>query len=398
LTLAIRFATVALRFHSLCKVFYFQFTGKSLVMLSSFRAEHVGSLLRPPGVLQGRAAYAAGSLSVEELRSLEDRAILLVLEKQSELRLDVVTDGELRRGSWLTDMADAVEGFVPERMALEWKGPGGGVEGSTAHSAGAKLHKLRKMMGHEVPFLKKNTHLPFKVTLPAPSNFMLASYKAGITDKFYPTHADLLKDLVEIVRDEVMWLVAEGVPYIQFDAPYYSHYLDPQQRSRMKQAGIDPDKELENAIAGDNAAMRGVSRDGVLFALHVCRGNSRSRWYTEGGYDAIAEKLFGLLQVDRFLLEYDTDRSGGFEPLRLVPRGKSVVLGLITTKEPRLESQDELRRRIDEASRFMPIENLALSPQCGFASVAAGNLLSENEQWKKLELVVDTARKVWGAS
>ena len=167
----------------------------------------------------------------------------------------------------------------------------------------------------------------------------------------------------------------------------------------MRQAGVDPDKELENAIAGDNAAMRDVPRGGaVTLALHVCRGNSRSRWYTEGGYDAIAERLFGTLVVDRFLLEYDTERSGGFEPLRLVPRGKSVVLGLVTTKEPKLESPRELRRRVDEAAKFVPLENLALSPQCGFASVAAGNLLSADEQWKKLRLVVDTAREVWGAA
>jgi methionine synthase II (cobalamin-independent) len=367
-------------------------------MPTLFRAEHVGSLLRPPEVLQARAAHAAGDLPLERLRAAEDRAILQILEKQSQVGLDVVTDGEMRRGSWLTDMADAVDGFVSERVALEWKGPGGGVEGSTAHAAGARLRKLRKMTGHEVPFLKENARAPFKITLPAPSNFMLASYKPGITDKFYPTHADLLKDLVEIVRDDVQWLVSEGVQYIQFDAPYYSHYLDPQQQSRMRQAGLDPEKELENAIAGDNAAMSEVPRGSVTLALHVCRGNSRSRWYTEGGYDAIAEKLFGLLQVDRFLLEYDTERSGGFEPLRLVPRGKSVVLGLITTKEPKLESQSELRRRIDEASRFVPLEDLALSPQCGFASVAAGNLLSMDEQWKKLELVVDTADKVWGNS
>jgi len=252
------------------------------------------------------------------------------------------------------------------------------------------------MTGHEVPFLKRMARGPFKVTLPAPSNFMLASYKAGITEKFYPTHADLLKDLTEIARDEVQWLVSEGVDYIQFDAPYYSHYLDPKQRQQMKQGAFDPDRELENAIAGDNDALQGVPRDSVTFALHVCRGNSRSRWYTEGGYDVIAEKLFGMLDVDRFLLEYDGDRSGGFEPLRLVPRGKNVVLGLVTTKEPRLESQDELRRRIDEAAKYVPFENLALSPQCGFASVAAGNLLSIDEQWRKLELVVETARKVWG--
>jgi 5-methyltetrahydropteroyltriglutamate--homocysteine methyltransferase len=188
------------------------------------------------------------------------------------------------------------------------------------------------------------------------------------------------------------------VKYIQFDAPYYSHYLDPQRQEGMRQAGFDPYKELENAIAGDNAAMRGVQRGDVTFALHVCRGNSRSRWYAEGGYDLIAEKLFGLLEVDRFLLEYDTERSGGFEPLRLVPSGKSVVLGLITTKEPKLEAQDDLLRRIGEASKFVPLEYLALSPQCGFASVAAGNLLSVEEQWQKLALVVDTARKVWGAA
>jgi 5-methyltetrahydropteroyltriglutamate--homocysteine methyltransferase len=246
--------------------------------------------------------------------------------------------------------------------------------------------------------LKKHARAPFKVTLPAPSNFMQISYKAGITEKFYPTHADLLEDLVEIVHDEVQWLVSEGVQYIQFDAPYYSHYLDPRRQARMRQEGFDPFKELENAIAGDNAALRDVPRGGVTLALHVCRGNSKSRWYAEGGYDAIAEKLFGLLEVDRFLLEYDTERSGGFEPLRLVPRGKSVVLGLVTTKEPQMESQSELRQRVDEASKFVPLENLALSPQCGFASVAAGNLLSVDEQWKKLELVVDTARKVWGAA
>jgi 5-methyltetrahydropteroyltriglutamate--homocysteine methyltransferase len=367
-------------------------------MPKSYRAQHIGSLLRPPEVLQARAAHAAGGLPLEQLRAAEDRAILQVLEKQRQLGLDVVTDGEMRRGSWLTDMAEAVDGFVSDRVALEWKGPGGGVEGSTAHAAGAKLRKLRKMTGFEVPFLKKNTHGAFKVTLPAPSNFMLASYKTGITDKFYPTHADLLIDLVEIVRDDVKWLVSEGVEYIQFDAPFYSHYLDPLQRARMRQEGRSPDKELENAIAGDNAALREVPRSSVTVGMHICRGNNKSRWFTEGGYDSIAEKLFGQLQVDRFLLEYDTARCGGFEPLRLVPRGKSVVLGLITTKVPKLESQNELRRRIDEASKFVPLENLALSPQCGFASTAAGNLLSPDEQWKKLELVVDTARKVWGAT
>jgi 5-methyltetrahydropteroyltriglutamate--homocysteine methyltransferase len=365
-------------------------------MNTRFRAEQVGSLLRPPELLAARSARAAGEITMEDLRAREDRAILAAIEKQRAIGLDIYSDGELRRGSWLTDMADAVDGFVSEKVTLDWKGPGGGPEGSTAQAAGAKLRKTRKLTGHELPLLKQASGGPFKITLPAPSNFVVASYKAGITDAFYPTHADLLRDLVDIVRDEVRWLVSEGVRYIQLDAPYYSHYLDPQQRDRMRAAGINPSKELVNAIAGDNATLKEVPRGKVTVALHICRGNSRSRWYSEGGYEAIAEELFPRLDVDAFLLEYDSDRAGGFEPLRLVPRGKMVVLGLVTTKEPKLESQDALRRRIDEAARYVPLENLALSPQCGFASVAAGNLLSIDDQWRKLELVVETARKVRG--
>jgi 5-methyltetrahydropteroyltriglutamate--homocysteine methyltransferase len=225
---------------------------------------------------------------------------------------------------------------------------------------------------------------------------MVSSYKAGLTEQFYPAHSDLLRDLVEIVRDEVDWLVTQGVTYIQFDAPFYTHYLDPEHRARMKAEGRDPDRELAEGIAADNAALAGVPRDKVTAAMHVCRGNSRSRWFTEGGYGVIAEALFGKIDVERFLLEFDDARSGDFEPLREVPRGKSVVLGLITTKDSRVESGDELRRRIDAAAKYVPIGNLALSPQCGFASVAAGNLISEDDQWRKLELVVETARKMWG--
>jgi 5-methyltetrahydropteroyltriglutamate--homocysteine methyltransferase len=361
-----------------------------------YRAEQVGSLLRPPELLEARAAYGESKIPLAKLKAVEDRAIMQAFEKQRQIGIDILSDGEMRRGSWLTDMVDAVEGFVPQRVELEWKGPGGGREGSTALAAGAKLKKVRKLTGHELPFLKANSPGPFKVTVPAPSNFLVASYKTGVTDRFYPAYADFLGDLVEIIRDEIHWLVSEGVTYIQLDAPYYSHYLDPTLRERMRQTGHDPDAEFERGIEGDNSCLRGISRSDLTLALHVCRGNSRSRWYTEGGYDLIAEKLFGRLGVDTFLLEYDTDRSGGFEPLRLVPRGKSVVLGLVTTKEPRLELQDEVQRRIDEAARYVPLENLALSPQCGFASVAAGNLISEDDQWRKLELIVDTARKVWG--
>jgi len=372
------------------------FPSERKFMTRGRRAEQVGSLLRPIELLQARSACAEGRMNPDELRSVEDRAILQVLEKQRELGLDILTDGELRRSSWLSDMADAVEGFVSDRVELEWKGPGGGREGSVAMAAGAKLQKMRKLTGREFPFLKTNAPGPFKITLPAPSNFMISSYKIGVSDKVYPTRADLLRDVVEIIRDEIRWLVSEAARYIQLDAPYYSFFLDPKQRERMRLTGHDANAEFDKGIQADNDSWRGLPRGDFTLAFHICRGNNRSRWYTEGGYDAIAEKLFAMLDVDIFLLEYDTERSGGFEPLRFVPRGKTVVLGLVTTKEPVLESQDELRRRVDEAARYVPLENLALSPQCGFASVAAGNVLSMDDQWRKLELVVKTADKIWG--
>ncbi|HYV62170.1 MAG TPA: cobalamin-independent methionine synthase II family protein, partial [Bryobacteraceae bacterium] len=269
------------------------------------RADHVGSLLRPPELLQARAASAEGKLAQDDLREIEDRAILDALEKQSATGLDRVTDGEFRRGSWLTDMADAVEGFVRDRVVLDWKGPGGGPEVSSANAVGAKLHKTRHLTAHEVPFLLEFSKGPFKVTLPAPSNFVVCSYRPGLSEKTYPTRGELLRDLTAIIRDEVRWLVSQGVTYIQFDAPYYTHYLDPQHRAQMQAEGRDPDRELAEGIAGDNTALKEVPRDRVTVAAHICRGNSRSRWFTEGGYDVIAERLFGSLDVDRFLLEFD---------------------------------------------------------------------------------------------
>src|SRR6266699_2400913 len=201
-------------------------------MPARYRAEQVGSLLRPAELLQARAAYAESKIPLEELKAREDAAILQALEKQQRVGIDILSDGEIRRGSWLTDMAEAVDGFVPQRVEIEWHGPGGGREASTALAAGARLKKQRKLTAHELPFLKKHSPGPFKVTVPSPSNFLVASYKAGVTDKFYPTRIDVLGDLVGIVRDEVQWLCSEGVTYIQLDAPYYSYYLDPSLRQR----------------------------------------------------------------------------------------------------------------------------------------------------------------------
>lgn len=262
---------------------------------------------------------------------------------------------------------------------------------------GAKLRQVRRLTAHESSFLKDHATGPFKVTLPGVMTRAIAWYKPGLTDKFYPTRADLVQDMVGMVQREVSALVAEGVSYIQLDSlDYVIRLADTRRREQMIQAGEDPARDLEDTIAADNASLQDAKGAGVTVALHMCRGNNRSSWIAEGGYEATAERAFNSLQVDRFLLEYDTDRAGGFEPLRFMPKDKTVVLGLISTKDPTLESQEMLLRRIDEAAKYIPLENLAISPQCGFASTAPGNMLTEDDQRKKLELVVETARKVWG--
>jgi 5-methyltetrahydropteroyltriglutamate--homocysteine methyltransferase len=248
-----------------------------------------------------------------------------------------------------------------------------------------KLAPKRRITGDESSFLRR----------PSPA-WYLRGYIPGTSDRAYPTAADALRDLTAIVRQEVQALVAEGVPYVQIDSiRYVFDYTDEQRRSEWQALGVDPERAIEENIAADNAVIDGLARERVAFGLHMCRGNNRSRWFAEGGYDRIAEKAFGQLGFDRFLLEYDSERAGGFEPLRFVPAGKTVVLGLISTKVPQLESQDDLLRRIDEASRYVPLDRLALSPQCGFASVAAGNEISWDDQRRKLDLLVETARKVW---
>jgi 5-methyltetrahydropteroyltriglutamate--homocysteine methyltransferase len=363
---------------------------------SAVRADQVGSLLRPPALLQAREDHARGALATAELRDLEDAAIQGALERQRATGIQVVSDGEFRRGSWITDMAAAVGGFVAQSRVIDWHGPGGGPEASTSQVVGARLRQQRRLTAHESAFLLRHATRPFKVTVPAPSNFFLVSWKAGVSDSAYGSRSEMLDDVVQVIRGEVEALIREGVPYIQLDAPFYTSFIDEAEKARLLEAGLDPDRALAQAVAADNAAVEGLARDGLTLALHVCRGNSRSRWLGEGSYNPIAEALLQTVQVDTFLLEYDAPRHGGFEPLRFLPRGKTAVLGLVTTKEPRLESQDELQRRIAAAAAHVPLEQLALSPQCGFASVAAGNLLSEDDQWRKLEVVAETARTVWG--
>src|SRR5919106_4304194 len=360
-----------------------------------YRADHIGSLLRPAELLQARA-----NVDPQQLRSLEDKHILRVIERQKDLGFKIFTDGELRRGNFMSDFNDAVEG-IDEGVAVArtWQ-TGAGASPRPSMVPGTvvgKIKQTRRLTEHELPFLKQHSPGDIKMTLPTANQFPAIYYKKGASEKAYSNHSAFLWDIVPIIKAEIRALVDDGVHYVQIDAPRYSYYIDPKWRSYVKnEMGLDPDQALDEAIRADNACVEGAKPRGGILAIHLCRGNNRSQWYAEGGYDAIAEKLFGQLQVDAFLLEYESERAGTFDPLRFVPRGKTVVLGLVSSKLPEPESQDQLKKRIDEASKYVPLENLALSPQCGFASTMEGNLLTEDEQWRKLKLVVDTAKDVWG--
>jgi 5-methyltetrahydropteroyltriglutamate--homocysteine methyltransferase len=364
-------------------------------MGTAYRADHVGSLLRPPELLEARRAGA----DPERLREIEDRHILRVLARLRDLGFEVFNDGELRRRNFMSDFTDAVDGFdLGDAVARLWRA-GGAVGAPPSPVTGivtGRLRQVRRLTAHELPFLRQHSPGAIKITLPSANQFPAIGYKRGVTDRVYPSHSALLWDIVPILAAEVQALAADGVQYVQIDAPRYSYYIDPKWRDYIRtEMGVEPDAALDEAIRADNACLDGARGSGATLAIHLCRGNNRSQWYAEGGYDPIAEKLFSTLRVDRFLLEYDDERSGTFEPLRFVPRGKTVVLGLVSTKRPQLESKGDLIRRIQEAARHVPLEHLALSPQCGFASTMEGNLLSEDDQWAKLRLVVEIARDVW---
>jgi 5-methyltetrahydropteroyltriglutamate--homocysteine methyltransferase len=361
---------------------------------SAYRADHVGSLLRPKELLDVRAADPGSA----RLRAIEDREILRVLAKQRELGFGIFTDGEFRREGFMSDLVDAVDGFsTGEAHARDWKSSQGVGTQALRDIVTAKLHQTRRLTEHELGFLKTHSPGPIKMTLPSANQFPAIAYRKGISERAYPTYAEFLADVGAIIAGEMRALAADGVAYIQIDAPRYSYYLDEKWRAFLRtEYHPDLDALLDEAIATDNAGFRAARTPGVELAIHLCRGNNRSNWYASGGYDAIAEKLFNQLEVDRFLLEYDDERSGTFEPLRFVPPNKTVVLGLVSTKVGRLEDADALARLIDKATAFVPLERLALSPQCGFASMAEGNIIAEDEQWAKLKLVADVAKRVWG--
>jgi len=381
-------------------------------MSISVRAEHIGSFLRPAELLAARNQPHA---EPERLRALEDAHIERVISRQKELGFRIFTDGETRRRNFMSDFTEAVAGFdladatprswYSELDSLPTNGDGNARHGnqedanvsSVAGVVTAKLQQIRRLTGHELSFLLQHSPGPIKMTLPSVTQFPAISFKRGVTDRVYKNHSELLWAIVEVMKAELAQLSREGVNYIQIDAPRYSYYIDPKWREWIrKEMQVEPRDLLDESIRADNAVLDAARRPGLTLGLHLCRGNNRSHWYAEGGYDAIADKLFGGINVDRFLLEYDDERSGTFAPLRFVPSDKTVVLGLISSKRPQLENGDALMRRIQQAATYVPLERLALSPQCGFASTMEGNLLTEEEQWAKMRLVMETAHRVWG--
>jgi 5-methyltetrahydropteroyltriglutamate--homocysteine methyltransferase len=373
---------------------------------SPYRADHVGSLLRPPELLEARTQYTDGKITLGQLREAEDAAVLKALEVQKQAGVDVVTDGEYRRVAWSAAAGDAIEGLVPvqgspiRRIFAEWRGPSpeeinNMMARSQAMVAGEKLRKTKRFVATDAAFLKQHAGAPWKITLPGPVSMAGGMFEPGVSDKAYPSMMAIAEDLARMINDEMKALLRDGISYMQMDSLHYvERVADITVRPKMIEAGEDPDAYLDELIRLDNIALDGIRGSGdVTVGLHMCRGNARSRWHAEGGYEPIAEKAFAQLNVDRFLLEYESERAGGFEPLRFVPRDKNVVLGLISSKVPDLESVDTLRRRIEEASKYISVDQLAVSPQCGFASTQLGNLLTWDEQRRKLELVAEVARK-----
>ena len=358
------------------------------------RSEVIGSLLRPPYLLDARAQHERGELTPVEFKRIEDRAVDDAVTLQEDTGLDVITDGEMRRYAFFGHLVEALEGF--DRFggwSITFRDGEGHDAALPRPVVVEKLRWRRQMSVEEFTYLRGRTTRPVKITLLSAQQ-AAAYYDADKSARAYPTRDAYLADVVDFTRREIEELGRLGCEYVQIDAPQYAALLDETIREGYRQRGSDPDKLLDACIELDNAIIAG--HQGITFGIHICRGNHRSMFYASGGYDRIAEKVFTRARFDRFLLEYDDERSGTFEPLRHVADDRTVVLGLVSSKKPMLEPGAEIRARIAEAARIVPLERLALSPQCGFASTHEGNRLTADDQRKKLELVTRIARETWG--
>ena len=364
-----------------------------------FRADHVGSLLRPPELTRAREEHKQGRIGDAELRRVEDLAIRDVVKMQEDIGLQGISDGEFRRSSWHMDFLYQIGGVrkVEQNIVVHFHSANGDVDFTPSGLRVAdKLNLPRCIFGEHFDFLKSVvTRGTPKLTIPSPSMMHYRGGRAAIDPNVYPEMDDFWRDLTAVYAREIAELGKRGCTYLQLDDTSLAYLNDPQQREHVHHIGGDPDEQHRLYIRNINAALRDKPA-GMRVCTHLCRGNFRSAWAASGGYDHVADALFNELNVDGYFLEYDDERSGGFEPLRFVPKGKFVVLGLVTTKRGALERKDDLKRRIDAAAKFVPLEQLCLSPQCGFSSTEEGNALSRDEQIAKLKLIVDTAKEVWG--
>ena len=358
-----------------------------------YRSDVVGSLLRPEFLKEARDRHDARKISDVEFKQAEDRAVDEAVALQERSGIEILTDGEMRRYAFFGHLIDAVEGFDKYGgWAIPFRNEQGEKLVLSRPVVVSKLRRKRPMCAEEFTYLRARTRRPSKTSLISAQQ-AAAYYDAEKSKAAYPKIDSYLADLVDILRDEVEELIRLGCTYIQIDSPQYTALLDPQLRDGYRQRGNDPDKLLDLSIEMDNAVVG--DHPGIIFGLHLCRGNNQSKFYAEGDYGPIT-KVFRNTRFQRFLLEYDDERSGGFEPLRQVPADRTVVLGLISSKKAALESKSELKQRIEAASAIIPLERLALSPQCGFASTIEGNLLTPQDQEAKLRLVAETAAEVWG--
>jgi 5-methyltetrahydropteroyltriglutamate--homocysteine methyltransferase len=378
----------------------------SNINLTTMRVDQIGSLLRPQALKAAFVAYGQGRIDEKGLRQTQDEAIRDAVAKQVAHNLPIVVDGEFRRTSFMESFAvvSGVEEWQTgvktfhEILAREDTGESVSRKGQdpillNRKRVTGRLKLLRNSLLDDFRFTQALTDRPAKATLIS-ADRISQCYDSEASRPVYPTTEEFLRDVVSVEREMIGGLAEAGCRYVGIDGPGYTAYVDPDSLAAMRSRGEDPQANLDRSIKADNEII--ADFPGVTFGIHICRGNRQSMWHREGHYDAIAERLFTGLNHQRLLLEYDTERAGSFEPLRFVPTGKVAVLGLITTKIARVETVDELRRRIDEAARYLPLEQLALSPQCGFASSLRGNLLSESDQFRKLDVMLETAAKVWG--
>ena len=364
-----------------------------------FRADHVGSLLRPQKLLEARASWKGGKLTFEALQNIEDEAIREVVKLQENVGLKAITDGEFRRENWWIDFISQIEGIVISEpdVSSEFKTDGGKGSGYIPKvvKTVSKITHNRSILDRDFETLLKHTKETPKVTIPSPTRIHFHGGRAAVDLEAYPDLSNFWSDIARFYQDEIAALEQKGCRYIQIDDPVLTYFLDDRMRNNLQDIGENPDALIDTYATLLNDCIKN-RRDETYLTMHLCRGNALSSWIVSGGYAGLANSIFPKIDVDSFFLEYDDERSGDFAPLDLIPNGKKVVLGLVTSKRGQLETADSIKRRIEEASKIIPLENLALSPQCGFASVDVGNLITLDDQMSKLELVVKTAETIWG--